>query len=125
LKYAKNIVNDLREKKTPKEKVIIHTQIQKELNEYSSITPHVAIARLLRSRGQHIAPGTRIEFIVTPGKGVIRDRVKLPDEAEDYDSDYYINNQVIPAVERIFNVLGYKEEDLVGQKKQSTLGKFF
>jgi DNA polymerase I len=41
-----------------------------------------------------------------------------------YDDEYYINNQVIPAVQKIFEVLGYSKEELIG-KLQTTLEGFF
>jgi DNA polymerase I len=125
LKYVREVVNDLKEKKISKSKVIIHTQLNKELNEYVTIGPHVAIARLLRARGHDVGAGTRIDYVVMPGKGIIRDRVKIPEDAEDYDSDYYVNNQVIPAVGTIFQVLGFSKEELATGKKQSKLGSFF
>ena len=42
--------------------------------------------------------------VYSKGKGMIRDRSRMVDEIKDekYDSDYYINNQVVPAVEGIF-----------------------
>ena len=51
----------------------------------------------------------------------------LPDEIDDdeYDADYYINHQVVPAVERIFDVFGYKKEELLETKDQTKLEGFF
>ena len=65
--------------------------------------------------------------MVTAGNDIIRNRVKLPEEVQgnDYDAEYYINNQVIPAVERIFDVLGYSREMLAGSHEQKTLAGFF
>jgi len=40
----------------------------------------------------------------------------------DYDPDYYVNNQVLPAVMRILEALGYQEDELKGLGKQTTLG---
>ncbi|MEK6876631.1 MAG: hypothetical protein AABX63_04415, partial [Nanoarchaeota archaeon] len=66
-------------------------------------------------------------FIVTQGSDIIRNRSKLPDEVhnEEYDANYYINNQVVPAVERIFNVLGYGKEELLESREQKKLEGFF
>ena len=49
----------------------------------------------------------------------------LPNETEDYDADYYINNQIIPAVDKIFDALGYNVEELLKEKQQSDLQDFF
>jgi DNA polymerase elongation subunit (family B) len=127
LEYVKKIVDDLKNKKIPLEKVIIHTQLQKEISEYDSRGPHVAVAQRLKNQGINVGPGSMIRFVVLQGNDIIRNRSKLPEEVKEnnYDSDYYINNQVIPAVERIFNVLGYTKEDLLETKEQTKLEGFF
>jgi len=126
LRYVRNVVDDLREKRVPVEKVTIHTQLQKEIKSYASIGPHVAIAKRLEEQGYDIVPGMVIEFVVTEGKGRIGDKAKLPSEIENnkYDSEYYVNNQVIPAVDKIFEVLGYSKDDLASHKEQSNLSAF-
>lgn len=127
MKYTKRIIDDLRNNKVALDKVIIHTQLQKEIGDYDNVGPHVAVAKKLREQGLKIAPGTVIKYIVTKGKGLIRDRAMLPDEIKqkDYDPVYYVNNQIIPAVEKIFSVLGYHKSDLTEKKGQEKLGKFF
>ena len=71
--------------------------------------------------------GTLIKYIVVQGNEIVSKRSKIPEEVEEgeYDPEYYINNQVIPSVERIFNVLGYSKEELIESKEQSKLGSFF
>ena len=127
LQYVKNVIEDLRSKKIPMEKVIIRTQLQKEISDYDNKGPHVAVAQRLRNRGINVGPGSMIKFIVTQGSDIIRDRSKLPDEVhnEEYDANYYINNQVVPAVERIFAVLGYSKEELLESREQKKLEGFF
>ena len=127
LEYVKKVIDDLRNKKIPLEKVIIHTQLQKEISEYDARGPHVAVAQRLKNKGIAIGPGSMIKFIVTQGSDIIRNRSKLPEEIKegDYDSDYYLHHQVIPAVERIFDVLGYRKEDLLEMKDQTKLEGFF
>ena len=126
LRYVKSVVNDLRERKIEIEKVIIHTQLTKDIKSYASIGPHVVIAKKLKAKGYDVIPGMIIEFVVTEGKGNIGDRAKVPEDVKDnkYDSEYYVNNQVVPAVDRIFEVLGYTREDLFSKKDQSKLGSF-
>ena len=57
---------------------------------------------------------------------MIRDRARAIDDMknEKYDSDYYINHQVVPAVEGILSVFGHKKGDIISEKTQSNLGKF-
>ncbi len=124
--YVKDIVYGLRQKKIPTSKMIISTQLTKDISGYDSIGPHVAIAQRMKNKGRELSAGTIIQYVVTEGKGRIRDRAKLPDEIENnaYDADYYINNQVLPVVDKIFEVLGYNAQDL-DEKTQSKLSRFF
>tara|TARA_Y100000310_G_scaffold281722_1_gene302380 strand:- start:19553 stop:22003 length:2451 start_codon:yes stop_codon:yes gene_type:complete len=127
LAYVKKVVDDLRNKEIPMEKVIMHTQLKKDISEYDARGPHVAVAQRLRNQGVNVGPGSLISFVVTQGSDIIRNRSKLPEEVKEnnYDSDYYVNNQVVPAVERIFNVFGYSKEELLETKDQTKLEGFF
>ena len=127
LEYAKNVISDLRGKRVPVEMVVIRTQLQKEILDYAAKGPHVAVAQRLKNKGRAIGPGSIIKYVVTQGNDIIRNRSKLPEDVKEgeYDADYYINNQVIPSVERIFNVLGHKKEDLLETKEQTKLEGFF
>ncbi len=125
--YVKQVIKDLRNKTIEVDKVVIRTQLTKPIKDYGSIGPHVSAAMRMQNRGDHVGPGSIIRYVVGSGKGVIRDRVKLPDEIidNDYDSEYYINNQIIPVVEKIFEVFGITKDELLQDKKQSKLGSFF
>ena len=127
LEYVRQVVRDLKQNKIPVDKVIIMTQLRKETESYDSVGPHVAIARQLEAKGIQVSTGTLIRYVIVKGSGRLRDRAKLPEETaqQAYDADYYINNQVMPAVGKIFEVMGFAEEDLIQEKEQSTLGKFF
>ncbi|MCX6710172.1 MAG: DNA-directed DNA polymerase [Candidatus Woesearchaeota archaeon] len=129
--YVIKTIEQLRKKEIPIEKLVIITQLQKNTEDYDSIGPHVAVAQRMKELGKPVGIGTMIRYIVTEGKGRIRDRAKLPEETKDgeYDAEYYIKNQIIPSVGKIFEVLGYKEEELLGkseeEKAQSSLHSFF
>jgi DNA polymerase, archaea type len=122
---VRTTIKDLKEGKIPLNKLIIKTQITKELSSYSSIGPHVAVAMRMEDKGEKINPGTIVQYIISSGSGLIREKAKLVEEAKDYDVDYYLNNQLLPAVSSIFLVLGYKEEDLLSEGRQEGLSKFF
>jgi len=125
--YAKEVVQALKKGEISLNKLIIKTQIAKELSSYSSIGPHVAVAMKLLEKGIKIVPGMVVEYIIAKGSGLIRERAKLVDEVKpgNYDPDYYLNNQIIPALGGIFTVLGYKEDELFSESSQSGLGEFF
>ena len=127
LNYVKLMIKELKEGQIPLNKLIIKTQLTRELDNYSSQGPHVAVALRMKENGERIYPGLLIEYIITKGTGLIRSRAKIPKEVKEgeYDADYYLNNQLIPAVASIFAVLGYAEDDLFKESSQKGLGQFF
>ncbi|MBW2989517.1 DNA-directed DNA polymerase [Candidatus Woesearchaeota archaeon] len=127
ISYVKQVIESLRKNKVPLKQVIIHTRLQKAIDEYSAIGPHVAVAAKMKKKGIDISPGSTIEFIITRKGDKIRDKARLPEEVkqDDYDPDYYVNNQVVPAIEKIFEVLGYSKDDLTESKEQNKLHRFF
>lgn len=127
VEYVQDIVKQLRQNKIPLEKVIIYMQLQKDISAYENEGPHVAVAKRMEKKGIPVGPGSVIEYVIIAGKEKIRDRARLLDEVsqKDYDPDYYINNQVIPAVESIFKVLGHDIKEILESKDQSRLGEFF
>jgi DNA polymerase I len=127
LAYVKETGKKLRTGKVKLKKLIMKTQLTRELSQYSAVGPHVKIAQRLVEKGKRVVPGMVVEYVIEKGSGLIRDRAKLVEEIKegDYDADYYVNNQLIPAVEGIFAVLGYTDKDLLSGSKQEGLGKFF
>ncbi len=125
--YVRDVVEEMRKNKIPLDKVVIRTALSKGTEAYSSIGPHVAAAQRMEAKGMTVGAGTIVKYVVVKGKGkVIRDKVKLPEETtqEEYDGEYYIQNQIIPGVERIFAVLGIQVDDLLSSTKQSSLAGF-
>jgi len=71
--------------------------------------------------------GSLIHYYIAEGngkKGLVRDKVKLADEKGEYDMDYYLNHQMLPAVENIFQVFGINIQEVIAGKRQKTLGEF-
>ena len=93
------------------------------LDSYKQIGPHVAVAKKMKARGYDVSPGATIYFIVSDEQGMIRDKAKIPNDCKNYDTNYYIENQIIPSVEKIFEVFGIKKERLM-IKEQKHLGEF-
>ncbi|MBI4149363.1 ribonuclease H-like domain-containing protein, partial [Candidatus Woesearchaeota archaeon] len=117
LEHVKSVIAGLRAKQIPNGKMVIYTQLQKRIEDYDQIGPHVAAARRMREKGLRVGPGTLVKYIIIEGKSMIRERARLPDEVQEkeYDAEYYINNQVIPAIEKIMEVIGYGREQLLGE----------
>jgi len=127
VKIVKDVTEKLTNYEVPPEKLVIYEQITRPINEYKAIGPHVAVAKRLMARGIKVKPGMVIGYIVLRGDGPISKRAISIEEFDPrkhkYDAEYYIENQVLPAVERILKAFGYKREDLRWQKtKQVGLG---
>ncbi|AHF81008.1 DNA polymerase domain-containing protein [Thermococcus paralvinellae] len=127
VEIVKKVVEDLAKYKVPLEKLVIHEQITKSLDEYKATGPHVAVAKRLKARGVKVRPGMIISYIILKGDKKISERAILLSEYDPkkhkYDPDYYIEHQVLPAVLRILEAFGYRKEDLRYQKtKQLGLG---
>ncbi|VVB80858.1 DNA polymerase [uncultured archaeon] len=124
--FVRQVVEDLRKNKIPLDKVVIHTALSKGTAGYANVGPHVAAAQRMEAKGLEVGAGTIIKYVVIRGKGLIRDKVKLADEAtqDEYDGEYYVQNQIIPGVERIFAVLGIGVDDLTKNTRQSSLAGF-
>ncbi len=124
--YIKKIIDNLDKNIIPKEKLIIQTHLQKPLQEYEYNTPYVSAARMMKAKGYKIRPGSVVKYIITKGPEKINQRVKLSEEIsqEEYDADYYINKQLIPALESILKIRGINREDILEQKDQSKLDSF-
>lgn len=128
---AINIVEETVEKlkggEIEKKELVIYTQITRPIERYEQIGPHVAAAKKYVSRGHTIKEGSVIGYIITKGSGSISNRAEPFEYADDYDPEYYINNQIIPAAMRILHGLGFTQEDVLseppGQKSLETFMK--
>jgi DNA polymerase elongation subunit (family B) len=129
LEYVKEIIKQINQKKISREKLIIRTQLKKPISEYKAISPHVIAAQRMKEREIPIDMGSLVEYyIAEPEDGkkrkLVRERVKLPDEEGDYDIDYYLKHQILPAVENIFQVFNINITEIIEKKKQKKLSDF-
>ncbi|VVB84074.1 DNA polymerase [uncultured archaeon] len=129
MEYLKGIVKEVRERKIDLKKMTIRTQLTKPLDEYKAITPHVIAAKRMAEKEIPVDAGGLIEYYIAEAKQenkskLIRDKVKLIDEEGEYDVDYYLKHQLLPAVENILQVFNVDANILVEKKKQTTLGEF-
>lgn len=127
LQIVHGTIKDLRDQKVYIEDVAILTQLKKDIKSYESVGPHVAAAMRGKARGYYAKPGAIIKYIVCKGPGSISDRSQIIEivkkDGLKYDPEYYINNQVLPAVERILKILGFSENE-IQLKEQTELDKF-
>lgn len=125
-KVVKNTIRELREGKVDLEDLVIHTQLTRGIGSYQNIGPHTEAAKKGMKRGLKLGAGDIIPYIITKKGDSISDKAEMIQFVGkgDYDIDYYINNQVLPAVMRVLEALGYSEDELKGFGKQTSLGKW-
>lgn len=126
-KIIKEVIDHIKKGETPLEDLVIHTQLTKNPDKYKQKAPHVLAAKKAIERGRKVGRGSIIRYIVIKGEGPISQRAEPLEDADvaNYDPNYYIDNQVLPAVSRIIDSLGYSQDEIVHQEKQSSLDAFF
>ena len=125
IRFIKQVIDKLNNREIPNEKLILKTQLQKATSSYSSNSPHVVLAKKMKAEGFIVHPGMMIEYIVKPGRGRISDRTELPSKCRqgEYDPSYYINNQILPVVDNIIQLIGHSKKEFLGGNK--SLSSFF
>jgi len=122
LEILKNIVKQLKERKIKLDDLIIRTQLRGELSGYLSKGPHVIAAEKMEAKGISVYSGMLIEYFIGEASGKrVGDKVFLTDEKVKYNIDYYLEKQILPAVENIFEVFGVDVRAIVDGEKQERL----
>jgi DNA polymerase I/DNA polymerase-2 len=126
--YVKEIIKKLKEREIPKADLIIRTQLKKSLSEYKAISPHVIAARKMKELGIPLSEGNLIEYYIAETKGkeskLVREKVKLPQEKGEYNIKYYLERQILPAVENLFQVFNIDVKELINKENQNQLSKW-
>ena len=86
----------------------------------------------MKEKGFPVNIGMLVEYYIAEPKGsekeknktLVRERAKMPGEPGKYDINYYLRNQVLPAVENILEVFKISTNELLDGKKQMKLGEF-
>lgn len=127
LAYTKEVIKKIKDREVDKKDILIRTQLRKSLSDYKAISPHVIAAKKMEELKIPIDEGALIEFFIAETrekKKLIREKVKLPNEKGEYDIKYYLEHQVIPAVENILQVFNINLDEMIHNKKQMKLGDF-
>jgi len=126
-KLVREIIKKIKNGKVSIEDLVIYTQLTMSLSQYRQIGPHVKVARKMKERGRPVGEGMIIEYVITKGSGSISDRAEPVEDVKEgeYDPDYYINHQIIPAAMRVLQALDISEDQILSGKIQAKLGKWF
>ncbi len=127
LEYVKEVVKKIKQRKINKEDIIIRTQLKKPISEYKAISPHVIAAKKMQEKEIPVGEGNLISYFIAETrdkKKLVRDKVKLPIEKGEYNIQYYLERQIMPAIENIFQVFDVNIKEIVDGKKQTCLSDF-
>lgn len=121
---VKEVVKNIKEGRVKLKDLAINTQMTRGMGEYVQPGPHITAAKKAMKQGMDFKTGSIITYVVTKKGDSISDQARVIDFVEegDYDAEYYIGHQVMPAIMRILESLGYSEQELRGLGKQMTLG---
>ena len=122
---VKETIRRLRAGEVPLSDVVVSTQLRKSIEGYDVKSPEVSAAKKAVSSGfktKDEVENNIIGYIITKHGNTISDKAELEGMAKDYDPEYYINHQVLPATMKILKELGFDEEELKGLGKQKKLG---
>jgi len=126
--FARQTIQDVRDGKIDIDKLIMTKSVSRSPKAYKGIQPHIELMKKMRRRDPATAPGIgdRVGYVITRGAQMTSKRAEDPEYIKAnnirIDSDYYINNQLLPPLERVFESLGVRKADLVGKGRQ--LGLF-
>lgn len=127
-RIVKDKIEQIKTGKMDINKLVMTKSISKPLKSYKGIQPHIELVKKMRARDPATAPnvGDRVGFVITKGLQMISKRAEDPDYVKKHglkiDSKYYIESQLFPPLERVFESLGVNRSDLMGSGKQ--LGLF-
>jgi len=122
--YVMRVIDDIKNGRVELKDLAINTQMTRGFADYVQPGPHILAAKKALKEGMEFHEGSIITYVVTRGSGSISDKARVIDFVEegDYDPQYYIDNQLLPAVTRILDAVGYTKEELKGFGRQTSLG---
>jgi len=127
VEYVKNVTKDLEEGRVDIEDLIITKSLSRNLHEYKGTQPHVELVKKMMKRSPEKVPmvGDRVSFVIIAGPELLSKRAEDPEYVLEkglkVDTKYYIENQILPPVERIFEALGIKRNVLFSNGRQMSL----
>ena len=126
VEYVKNYTEKLRSGVSELEPFIIWKTITKPVRDYQVKAPHVEAAKKLIRAGWNLTVGDKVGYVIVKGEGKLYEKAVpyLMAKPEQLDTNYYVENQIIPAALRILEMFGVKKEQL-GSLKSKDLTRFF
>jgi DNA polymerase I len=128
IEIVKKTINEIRKGNAKLNDLVIYTELKKDPRAYEVMGPEVAAAlKLEKYEGRKIKSGNVIGYVICRrGKSISEKATPIEMAKEgDYDPEYYVNNQVLPAVMKILKELGVDENSVRGMGNQKSIQEFF
>lgn len=131
IQYTRGIIKDLSEGKIPLEKLTVVKGVTKSVDAYDGMQPHVELAKKIMARDptRRSMVGERLGYVIVKGNALLSKRAEDPayvkEKGLETDSQYYIENQVLPPLERIFEALGVSRTEVLEGVRQKNLAEMF
>ncbi len=125
--YVREVIEKLKRNEIPLEELAIVKSITKNLDGYKGTLPHIELAKKLARRYPENPPqvGDRVEYVIIAGNAMVSKRAEeisyVMENNIPIDSEYYIKDQLLPAIGRIMSTLGVEEKELLGHGKQISI----
>ncbi len=126
-RHVREVVADLVAGKVPLEKLVVVKGVSKSLDAYDGIQPHVELAKKMLERDPTLGSmvGQRLGYVILRGNELLSRRAEDPDYVKekglDIDSKHYLENQLLPPIERIFDACGIGKSELLEGSRQKSL----
>lgn len=127
LTHVKDTMSRMASNQIPIEKLVITKSISKSIKEYKGVQPHIEVMKKMRKRDIATAPGIgdRVGYVIIQGLQMMSERAEDPTFAKSHnlkvDSRYYMENQLLPPLERVFESMGITKSEILGLGKQMSL----
>ncbi|MBU3897295.1 MAG: hypothetical protein KJ697_05210 [Nanoarchaeota archaeon] len=127
-RHVRDIAHDISKGLVVLDDLTIIKAVTKDLDKYDGTVPHVELARKMIARDPNLGSmvGERLGYVIVKGNQLVSKRAEDPayvrEKGLEVDPVYYIQNQVMPPIERIFEVCGISSSELLEGSRQKNLG---
>lgn len=127
IRHVQSVVKEVYEGKCSLDDLAVVKGVTKRVEDYDGVLPHIELAKKINRRNpsKKITPGNRLPFVIIKGNQMLSKRAEHPDYVRErgyeIDSDYYVNYQLLPPLERIFSSIGVQRNELIGKGRQFNL----
>lgn len=138
MKYARSVIQDLKEGKISVDKLTIYKTLTRKISGYETKQAHVIAAERALASSIVYEVGSKVPYVIIKGVGKTSDRAfpvdliersegnEITAEGRTYTIDvaYYVQHQVIPVAHRVLQLFGYDISSFENMR-QKTLGHWF